>query len=69
MGTIRTLAPPARFSTTPLQLRLPAPAVGEHTAAVLGELGMAPSDLDHLIRSGIVYDATRADAAPQEVGS
>ncbi len=54
MGTIRTLGPPAKFSATPLQLRLPAPAVGEHTAAVLGELGLAPSDLDQLIRWGRV---------------
>ncbi|MPZ73288.1 MAG: CoA transferase [Nitriliruptorales bacterium] len=69
MGTIRTLAPPAKFSATPLQLRLPAPAVGEHTAAVLAELGLAPPDVEDLLTSGTVYDAALAEDAPGEVGS
>ena len=63
MGTIRTLAPPAKLSATPPQLRLPAPAVGQHTAAVLGELGLTPAEIDDLIASGAVYDAARVEPA------
>ena len=66
MGTIRTLAPPAKLSATPLQLRLPAPAVGEHTGAVLGELGVGAAELEELIRCGAVYDAGRIAGAEAE---
>ena len=64
MGTIKTLSPPAKLSATPLQLRLPAPAVGEHTVAVLSELGMAPAQIDDLIAGGTIFDAARAGSAP-----
>jgi len=63
MGTIRTLAPPAKLSATPLQLRLPAPAVGEHTAAVLRELGIEEAELADLIASGTIFDAGHAEPA------
>jgi crotonobetainyl-CoA:carnitine CoA-transferase CaiB-like acyl-CoA transferase len=33
---------PVKLSGTPARLRLPAPALGEHTDAVLAELGYAP---------------------------
>ena len=66
MGTIRTLGPPAKFSATPLQLRLPAPAVGEHTAAVLAEVGVDAAELDELLASGAVYDAGRIEPAGVE---
>ena len=35
VGTIETLAPVVRLSRTPAELRLPPPALGEHTAEVL----------------------------------
>ncbi|RYY75811.1 MAG: CoA transferase, partial [Comamonadaceae bacterium] len=39
-GTTRTLGFPAKMSGTPQAIRRPAPLLGEHTAQVLGELGV-----------------------------
>ena len=66
MGTIRTLGPPAKFSATPLELRLPAPGVGEHTSAVLSELGLDAAEIDALVRSGAVYDGRQTEHAEVE---
>ena len=55
MGTIRALAPPAKLSETPLQLRLPAPLVGQHTTDVLAEVGLGVDEIDELLRSGTIY--------------
>jgi crotonobetainyl-CoA:carnitine CoA-transferase CaiB-like acyl-CoA transferase len=38
MGRIETLAPVVRLSRTPAEVRLPPPALGEHTAEVLADL-------------------------------
>jgi crotonobetainyl-CoA:carnitine CoA-transferase CaiB-like acyl-CoA transferase len=38
IGTVETLAPVVRLSRTPAQVRLPPPALGEHTAEVLGRV-------------------------------
>jgi crotonobetainyl-CoA:carnitine CoA-transferase CaiB-like acyl-CoA transferase len=38
-GRLRQARPAARFSATPAGIRFGAPALGEHTAEVLGELG------------------------------
>jgi crotonobetainyl-CoA:carnitine CoA-transferase CaiB-like acyl-CoA transferase len=43
-----------RLSDTPGRLRTPAPEIGEHTAEILGQLGVAPEDLEALAREGIV---------------
>jgi crotonobetainyl-CoA:carnitine CoA-transferase CaiB-like acyl-CoA transferase len=40
VGEMRVVAPPWRFADTPAEIRLPAPRLGEHTAEVLGELGI-----------------------------
>jgi crotonobetainyl-CoA:carnitine CoA-transferase CaiB-like acyl-CoA transferase len=41
-GPVRMTGFPVKLSGTPARLRLPAPALGEHTDAVLAELGYAP---------------------------
>jgi crotonobetainyl-CoA:carnitine CoA-transferase CaiB-like acyl-CoA transferase len=38
IGRIETLAPVVRLSRTPADVRLPPPALGEHTAEVLADL-------------------------------
>ena len=47
-------APAPRFSATPAQLELPPPAVGEHTDAVLAELGLSGDDVLKLHEAGVV---------------
>jgi crotonobetainyl-CoA:carnitine CoA-transferase CaiB-like acyl-CoA transferase len=43
-----------RLSETPGRLRRPAPALGEHTAEILGSLGLARAEIDSLAREGII---------------
>ena len=41
LGAVRSIANPIKFSSTPVTYRLPPPRLGEHTAEVLRDLGMA----------------------------
>jgi crotonobetainyl-CoA:carnitine CoA-transferase CaiB-like acyl-CoA transferase len=43
-----------RLSATPGQLRHPAPALGEHTAEILGSLGLDRAEIEGLAREGII---------------
>jgi crotonobetainyl-CoA:carnitine CoA-transferase CaiB-like acyl-CoA transferase len=43
-----------RLSATPGRLRLPAPGLGEHTAEILGALGLDRPELDGLARDGVI---------------
>jgi crotonobetainyl-CoA:carnitine CoA-transferase CaiB-like acyl-CoA transferase len=40
-GKLRQLRPPVRMSATPTSISRPAPRLGEHTAEILQEIGMA----------------------------
>jgi crotonobetainyl-CoA:carnitine CoA-transferase CaiB-like acyl-CoA transferase len=53
-GRFRTLDTPIRFSRTPGTIRTPAPALGEHTEAVLAEAGLKPAEIAALRRAGVV---------------
>ncbi len=50
-------APAPRFSATPAQLRLPPPAVGEHTEEILADLGLAVDEVRRLHDAGVVGSA------------
>jgi alpha-methylacyl-CoA racemase len=50
-------APAPRFSATPAQLDLPPPAVGEHTDAVLSDLGLSADEVRRLRQAGVVGSA------------
>jgi crotonobetainyl-CoA:carnitine CoA-transferase CaiB-like acyl-CoA transferase len=43
-----------RLSETPGRLRRPAPRLGEHTAEILGALGLGPAEIEGLAREGII---------------
>jgi len=53
-GHLTTLGTPIRLSRTPGEIREPAPALGEHTDAVLGEAGLAAEEIARLRATGIV---------------
>jgi crotonobetainyl-CoA:carnitine CoA-transferase CaiB-like acyl-CoA transferase len=53
-GRLTTLDTPIRFSRTPGGVREPAPALGEHTDAVLRAAGVAPSEIGRLRGLGVV---------------
>ena len=52
LGPIRQARPAARFDGTPAAIRGPAPSIGQHTEAVLAEIGLAPAEIAALIASG-----------------
>lgn len=67
-GRQRQVAAAIRMDAAPASLRRPAPLLGEHTRAVLAELGMGP-DVERLIAMGAVQvgEATPGDAAACDV--
>jgi crotonobetainyl-CoA:carnitine CoA-transferase CaiB-like acyl-CoA transferase len=53
-GRFRTLDTPIRFSSTPGTIRAPAPALGEHTEAVLAESGFSAAEVAELRKGGVI---------------
>ena len=53
-GKVKSIANPLRFSATPAELRTPPPTLGEHTAAVLSDLGIDAAALAALRARGVV---------------
>jgi crotonobetainyl-CoA:carnitine CoA-transferase CaiB-like acyl-CoA transferase len=58
-GTARMLAFPVRASGTPAAIRRPAPLLGEHTAEVLGEIGVSAGEIARLTATGTIAVAKR----------
>jgi alpha-methylacyl-CoA racemase len=50
-------SPAPRFSATPTRLKLPPPAVGEHTEAILADLGLSGDEVRRLLEAGVVGSA------------
>jgi len=50
-GRVRMTGFPVKLSATPARLRRPAPALGEHTDAVLTEAGLTPAEIADLRKS------------------
>ncbi len=53
-GPVRLVGSPLHLSQTPATLRRPAPRLGEHTAEVLGALGLGPQEVERLRTEGVV---------------
>ncbi len=56
-GPVKSLGLPIKFSTTPGEVRRPAPLYGEHTAEVLRENGFSNEDIAALLASGAAFAA------------
>jgi crotonobetainyl-CoA:carnitine CoA-transferase CaiB-like acyl-CoA transferase len=54
LGPVRQIASAMRFSRTPTRMRAAGPLLGEHSRAVLDELGWRPERIDALIANGVV---------------
>ena len=57
LGPVRQLGVPVKMSRTPGAVDAPAPALGEHTRAVLGDVGYSDEEIDAMIESGAVAGA------------
>ena len=53
-GRWRALGFPGRASATLPRIDRPAPLIGQHTAKVLGELGLSRKEIDRLAAAGVV---------------
>jgi crotonobetainyl-CoA:carnitine CoA-transferase CaiB-like acyl-CoA transferase len=54
IGRVRQPAPAARFDRTPAAIRGPAPRIGEHSAAILAELGIDAGEIERLAAAKII---------------
>jgi crotonobetainyl-CoA:carnitine CoA-transferase CaiB-like acyl-CoA transferase len=55
-GRIRTIGLPVKFSATPGEVAGPAPLYGQHSRAILADLGYAPAEIDALIAERVVAE-------------
>ncbi len=53
-GTLRMVDFPVRASATPARFTRPAPLLGQHTAEVLGELGLTVAEIERLAGTGAI---------------
>ena len=56
LGAMRVLAAAARFEGERVRNALPCPLLGEHTHAVLYELGRTRTDIEALTAAGTIRD-------------
>ena len=54
LGRVDQVRSPFDFTSTPAEVRTPPPLLGEHTSAILGELGYEASEIDALRRGGAI---------------
>lgn len=58
LGRVTMIAPPLRLSAAMSEMRRPSPAIGQHTAEVLGELGYAETEIARLAQENVVRMGT-----------
>jgi len=57
LGTLRGLGSPVRLERTPVRHRRAGPRLGEHSAAVLRELGCTDAEVARLEHDGVISSA------------
>jgi len=57
-GLTQAIGCPIQFSATPTQITRPAPLLGQHTRELLEEYGYSGGDIDALVESGVIAEAT-----------
>jgi alpha-methylacyl-CoA racemase len=62
IGPVRQLGVPVKMSRTPGTVEVPAPALGEHTREVLGEVGYGEEEITAMMESGAVAGAAAASS-------
>ncbi len=60
-GRLRQARAAARFSQTAANARRPAPALGEHTAEILGQFGYPPEEIERLSALGVTRPRERKE--------
>ena len=61
-ATLRLTAAPAQFDDELPRVRRGAPATGEHTREILGELSCSPSEIDRFFADRVVAESSPADS-------
>ncbi len=64
VGPMVAIRPPTLFGRTPAELALPAPLLGEHSAAVLGEAGFDVDEIAALHAAGVIRFCSGSLDAP-----
>jgi alpha-methylacyl-CoA racemase len=63
IGAVRQLGVPIKLDRTPGRAEAPAPALGEHTAEVLAEVGYSEDEIDALVEQGAAAGPTAGSEA------
>ncbi|HWO76536.1 MAG TPA: CoA transferase [Bacillus sp. (in: firmicutes)] len=63
LGKIKTLGIPIKFSKTPLQIKNPAPWLGQNTTEKLKEIGLTDEEIETLYNDQVVFDKYREKSA------
>lgn len=68
-GPVRQLGVPVKLSRTPgVAARMPAPALGEHTQAVLRDAGLSEAEISELMESGAVAGSSAGPHSERGAG-
>ncbi|MFN0041625.1 MAG: CaiB/BaiF CoA transferase family protein [Alphaproteobacteria bacterium] len=66
IGMVNALGSPIKLSETPTSVRRAAPMLGQHTRAVLADIGYAVAEIDALLTSGAALDGAAERAFDPE---
>lgn len=59
IGRMKAMGHPVKSSGDLTKIRLPAPLLGQHTSAILDEMGFTADEVNTMYQGGVVYDSTR----------